>query len=105
MIFRSALPRIDGAGPYARKVRAEMESMGLTPEEARAWSRVIASAARGVCWPRMAFLILKKEGLHIQGPPQALWTLVRWFPEGYKLTSAGSEWLAEIGRTKGGPGV
>lgn len=104
MIFRSALPRIDGAGPYARKVRAALEAMGLSAEEARAWSRIIASASRGVCWPRMVDLILKAERVWVDAMPEALRSLVENSPEGYKLTREGSEWLAEIGRPKGGEG-
>ena len=106
MIFRNPLPRIDGAGPYARRVRIGLMDMGLNEAEARAWSRIMAAAMRGVCWPRMAALISAQEsGVRGQasGPeiPPALEQAVTRSADGYRLTVWGMDWMVAIGQMRG----
>lgn len=107
--FKAVLPRMDGCGAIARRMRAELMAHGLREDDALAWCRVMASASRGVCLAYFARRVFREVVGAVEdweALPEPVRVLVEPCKVGYVLTDLGNAWLGKLsGRGgKGGEG-
>ncbi len=85
------LPRLDGEGKLCRRIRSALMWRGLPLAQARGWTRVFASAMRGVCPWWMAKKLLPE---HTPYAPVAEFIVET--PEGIRMSDAGWQWARGV---------
>lgn len=97
--FKAILPRMDGCGGIARRMRAELAAHGLREDDALAWCRVMASASRGVCMAYFARRVFREVPGAVEdyeALPAAVQAYFEPCPTGYSLTPAGAQWIGKL---------